>query len=128
MLGIIFGVEFFLFFELRLQSVLGRCLIYCCSTEYLMNCFCNVINEWNKLDEKNANITSHNVFKNSLLSFLRLFHFDTFGIHNPAGLTVLICRPFLKINTCFSLRRIVITFPNETVETNLIVDSKNMSF
>ena len=48
--------------------------------------FPNVVNKWNKLDIKITNIASHNTFKNSLLSFIRLLHFDKFGIHNPAQL------------------------------------------
>ena len=51
--------------------------------------FPNVINEWNKLDIKITNITSHNTFKSSLLSFTRLLHCDTFGIHHPIGLQLL---------------------------------------
>ena len=44
------------------------------------------INQWNKLDIKITNITSHNTFKKSLLSVIWPLHFDTFGIHNPVGL------------------------------------------
>ena len=51
--------------------------------------FPNVINEWNKLDIKITNITSHNSFKNYLLSFIRQLNCDTFGIHNPIGLQLL---------------------------------------
>ena len=54
-----------------------------------MNSFFPVINEWNKLDIKITNITSHNTFKSSLLSFIRPLHCDTFGIHNPIGLQLL---------------------------------------
>ena len=36
-----------------------------------------------------TNIRSHNAFKNSLLSFVRPLHFDTFRIHNPVGLQLL---------------------------------------
>ena len=60
-----------------------------CRTEYFMNCFFpNVINEWNKLDTKIINITD-NTFKNSLLSFIRPIHCDTFKIHSPLGLQLL---------------------------------------
>ena len=51
--------------------------------------FPNVINEWNKLDTKIINITSDNTFKNSLLSFIRPVHCDTFKIHGPTGLQLL---------------------------------------
>ena len=51
--------------------------------------FPNVVNEWNKLDVRITNITSHNAFKNYLLSFIRLLHFDIFGIHKPVGLQLL---------------------------------------
>ena len=61
-----------------------------CRTEYFMNFFFpNVTYEWNKLDIKITNITSHNTFKSSLLSFIRPLHCDTFGIHNPIGLQLL---------------------------------------
>ena len=61
-----------------------------CKTEYFINSFFpNVINELNKLDIKITNIISHNSFKNSLLSFIRPLHCDTFGIHNPIGLQLL---------------------------------------
>ena len=51
--------------------------------------FPNVMNEWNKLNIKITNLTSHNTFKSSLLSFIRPLHCDTFGIHNPIGLQIL---------------------------------------
>ena len=58
-----------------------------CMTEYFMNSFLpNVRNKWNKLDIKITNLTSHDNFKNSSLSFIRPLHFDTFGIHNPVAL------------------------------------------
>ena len=61
-----------------------------CTTEYFMNPFLPyVINEWNKLDIKITNITSHNTFKSSLLSFVRPLHCNTFGIHNLIGLQIL---------------------------------------
>ena len=61
-----------------------------CREEYFMNSFFpNVKNEWNKLDIKITNITSHNTFKSSSLSFTRLLHCDTFRIHNPIGLQLL---------------------------------------
>ena len=53
------------------------------------NCSPNVINEWSKLDIKITNITSHNTFQNSLLSFIQPLHCDTFGIRNPLGLLLL---------------------------------------
>ena len=63
---------------------------FICRTKNFMNSsFPNVINEWNKLDIKITNITSHNTFKSSLLSFIRPLHCDTFGIHNPIGLQLL---------------------------------------
>ena len=61
-----------------------------CRPKHFMNSFFpNVINEWNKLDIKIANIISHNTFKSSLLSFIRPLHCDTFGIHNSIGLQLL---------------------------------------
>ena len=44
----------------------------------------------NKLDIKITNITSHNAFKNSLLSFVRPFHFRTSEIHNPAVFSLIL--------------------------------------
>ena len=56
-------------------------------TEYFMNSFFpNVIYEWNKLDRKTTNITSHNTFRNYSLSFVRPLHCDVFGIHNSIEL------------------------------------------
>ena len=43
----------------------------------------------NKLDIKITNITSHNAFKNCLLSVIRPFHFRTFKIDNPVRLQFL---------------------------------------
>ena len=61
-----------------------------CRTECFMNSFFpSVINEWNKLDIKITNVTSHNSFKSSLLSFIRPLHCDTFRIHDPVGLQIL---------------------------------------
>ena len=61
-----------------------------CRKEYFMNSFFpNIANEWNKLDIKITNKTSHNTFKNSLLRFIRPLHCDTFGIYNPIGLQLL---------------------------------------
>ena len=47
------------------------------------------MNEWNKLDIKITNITSHNIIEHSLFSFIRQLHCDAFGIHNPIGLQLL---------------------------------------
>ena len=42
-----------------------------CRTKYFMNSFFpDDINQWNKLDIKITNITSHNTFKKSLLSVI----------------------------------------------------------
>ena len=56
---------------------------------FMNSFFPNVMNEWNKLNIKITNLTSHNTFKSSLLSFIRPLHCDTFGIHNPIGLQIL---------------------------------------
>ena len=61
-----------------------------CNAECFMNSFFpNVINESNKLDIKITNITSHNAFKNSLLSFIQPFLFHIFRIHISVGLQLL---------------------------------------
>ena len=61
-----------------------------CKIEYFINYFfSNATNEWKKLDIKITNITSHDALKKSLLSFIKLLHFDTFEIHNPVGLHLL---------------------------------------
>ena len=62
-----------------------------CRTEYFKNSFFpNVITKWNKLDINIKNMTSYTVFKNALLTFIRPKHVDTFGIHNPIGMRLLI--------------------------------------
>ena len=61
-----------------------------CRTEYFKNSFFpNVITEWNKLDINIKIMTSYTAFKNALLSFIRLKHVDTFGIHNPIRMQLL---------------------------------------
>ena len=58
-----------------------------CRTEHFKNSsFPNFITEWNKLDINSKIMTSYTTFKNALLSFIRLKHVDTFGIHNLIGL------------------------------------------
>ena len=44
-----------------------------CKSEYFKNSFIpNVINEWNKLDPDIRSSTSYNLFRNTLLKFIRL--------------------------------------------------------
>ena len=54
-----------------------------CRTDYLKNSFFpNVKTKWNKLDINIKSMTSHIVFKNALLSYIRSKHVDALGIHS----------------------------------------------
>ena len=47
--------------------------------------FLSTILEWNKLDSSLRNPASYNVFKNSILKFMRPFPNKIFQCHNPKG-------------------------------------------
>ena len=60
---------------------------YYCRTDTFKNSFFpNVINEWNKLDEKIKGATSFSLFKASLLKMGRPHANSTYRIHNPVGI------------------------------------------
>ena len=48
------------------------------------------IKEWNNLDSSIRNSKSVDIFRNSLLKFLRPKGFSVYGIHNPLGLKLLV--------------------------------------
>ena len=63
---------------------------YYCRTDTFKNSFfANVINEWNKLDEKIKVATSFSLFKASLLKVDRPHANFTYRIHNPVGIRLL---------------------------------------
>ena len=63
---------------------------YYCRTDTFKNSFFpNVINEWNKLDEKLKGETSFSLIKASLLQAGRPHANSTYIIHNPVGLRLL---------------------------------------
>ena len=63
---------------------------YCCRTDTFQNSFFpNVINEWNKLDEKIKGATSFSLFTASLLKIGRPYANSTYTIHNPDGKSLL---------------------------------------
>ena len=63
---------------------------YYCRTDTFKNSFfANVINEWNKLDEKIKVATSFSLFKASLLKMGRPHANSTYRIHNPVGIRFL---------------------------------------
>ena len=63
---------------------------YYCRSDTLKNSFFpNVINEWNKLDEKIKGATSFSLFKISLLKMGRPHANSTYRIHNPVGIRLL---------------------------------------
>ena len=63
---------------------------YYCKTDTFKNSsFLNVINEWNKLDEKIKGAISFSVFKASLLKMARPHVNSTYRIHNPVGTRLL---------------------------------------
>ena len=63
---------------------------YYCRTDTFKNSFFpNVINEWNKLDEKIKGATSFSLFTASLLKIGRPYANSTYTIHNPDGKSLL---------------------------------------
>ena len=63
---------------------------YYCRTDTSKNSFFpNVINEWNKLDEKIKGATSFSLFTASLLKMGRPYANSTYTIHNPDGKSLL---------------------------------------
>ena len=65
-------------------------LHYYCRTDTFKNSFFpNVINEWNKLDEKIKGATSFSLFTASLLKIGRPYANSTYTIHNPDGKSLL---------------------------------------
>ena len=63
---------------------------YYCKTDTFKNSFFpNVINEWNKLDEKIKGATSFSLFKASLLKMGRPHANSTYRIHNLVGIRLL---------------------------------------
>ena len=60
-------------------------------SEYFKNSFIpNVINEWNKLDSDIRSSTSYNLFRNTLLKFIRPAQRKTFNINDSVGVKLLI--------------------------------------
>ena len=61
-----------------------------CKSEYFKDSFIpNVINEWNKLDPDIGNPTSYNLFRNTLLRFVRPAERKTFNINDSVGIKLL---------------------------------------
>ena len=61
-----------------------------CKSEYFKNSFIpNVINEWNKLDTVIRSSTSYNLFRNTLLNFIRPVQRKTFNINDSVGVKLL---------------------------------------
>ena len=61
-----------------------------CKSEYFKNFFIpNVINELNKLDPDIRNSTSYNLFRNTLLKFLRPVQGKTYNINDSVGVKLL---------------------------------------
>ena len=58
---------------------------YCRTDTFKNSFFPNVINEWNKLDEKIKDAPSFSLFKTSLLKVGRPHANFTYRIHNPVG-------------------------------------------
>ena len=53
-----------------------------CKSEYFKNSLIpNIINEWNKLNADIRSSTSHNLFRNTLLKFIRIARRKTFNIN-----------------------------------------------
>ena len=71
------------------QHVNSFNLVYC-ESEYFKNSFIpNVIYEWNKLDPDNRSSASYNLFRNTLLKFIRLVQKKTFNINDSVGVKLL---------------------------------------
>ena len=65
-------------------------LHYYCRTDTFKNSFFpNVINKWNKLDDKIKGATSFSLFKASLIKMGRPHANSTYRIHNPVGIMLL---------------------------------------
>ena len=64
---------------------------YCRTDTFKNSFFPNVINEWNKLDEKIKGAPSFSLFKALLLKVGRPHANSTYRIHNPAGIRLLTC-------------------------------------
>ena len=62
---------------------------YCRTDTFKDSFFANVINEWNKLDEKIKGTTSFSLSKASLLKMGRPHANSTYRIHNPVGISLL---------------------------------------
>ena len=61
-----------------------------CKFEYFKNSFIpNVINEWNKLDPDIRSSTSYNLFRDTLLKFIRPAQRKTFNINDSVGVKLL---------------------------------------
>ena len=61
-----------------------------CKSEYFKNSFTpNVISEWNKLDPDIRSSTSYNLFRNTLLKFIRPAQRKTFNINDSVGVKLL---------------------------------------
>ena len=61
-----------------------------CKSEYFKNSFIpSVINEWNKLDPDIRSSTSYNLFRNTLLKFIRPAQRKTFNINDSVGVKLL---------------------------------------
>ena len=74
-----------------LRKLLNIAHYYCRTDTFKNSFFPNVINEWNKLDEKIKGATSFSLFKASLLKMARPHANSTYRIHNPVGIRVLAC-------------------------------------
>ena len=62
---------------------------YCRTDTFKNSFFPNVINEWNKLDEKIKDAPLFSLFKASLLKVGRPHANSTYRIHNPVGIRFL---------------------------------------
>ena len=61
-----------------------------CKSEYFKNYFIpNVIYEWNKLDPNIRSSASYNLFRNTLLKFLRPVQRKTFNVNGSVGVKLL---------------------------------------
>ena len=69
-----------------LRKLLNIAHYYCRTDTFKNSFFPNVINEWNKLDEKIKGATSFSLFKASLLKMGCPHANSTYRIHNPVGI------------------------------------------
>ena len=72
-----------------LRKLLNIAHYYCRTDTFKNSFFPNVINEWNKLDEKIKGATSFSLFTASLLKIGRPYANSTYTIHNPDGKSLL---------------------------------------